>query len=95
LTVPGGVDALAFSPDGRRLAAASTDTKARIFDVATGQPILKVAHGGAVSAVAFSPDGRRLATASADKTARIWDAATGQVLAQLPGPPAPLGNSSR
>jgi hypothetical protein len=81
---PDGVDGLAFSPDGRRLATASTDNTARIWDAATGQPILKLAHGGAVSAVAFSPDGRRLATASTDKTARIWDAVTGQVLAELP-----------
>ena len=79
---PDGVDGLAFSPDGRWLATASTDKTARIWEAATGQPIVKVAHGGAVSAVAFSPDGRWLATASTDKTARIWEAATGQPMSQ-------------
>jgi WD40 repeat protein len=62
---------VAFSPDGGRLATASQDTTARIWDAASGQELLKLTHDDAVNAAAFSPDGGRLATASGD-TARIW-----------------------
>ena len=68
-----------LSPDGRRLATASTDHTAQVWDVATGQPVtLPLRHENEVAHVAFGPDGRWLATASWDKTARVWDASTGQ-----------------
>src|SRR5512144_1170233 len=73
-----GVWAVAFSPDGQRLATASADKTARIWSVTTGAQLLTLTHSDAVSSVAFSPDGQRLATASSDKTARIWNAVTGQ-----------------
>jgi DNA-binding SARP family transcriptional activator len=62
------------SPDGKRLATASHDTTARVWDAETGDELLTLCcHESTVSQTAFSPDGTRLATASADATARIWD----------------------
>jgi WD40 repeat protein len=82
----GSVVGAAFSPDGRRLAAASQDLTARVWDEASGAMLARLeGHKGSVVAAAFSPDGRRLATASWDKTARVWDAAAGAELARLEG----------
>jgi WD40 repeat protein len=65
---------VAFSPDGRLLATASSDAMARVWDPATGDCLRTLTgHTGHVWAVAFSPDGRLLATASRDATARVWD----------------------
>jgi WD40 repeat protein len=61
-----------FSPDGSRLATASADKTARLWEVASGKELARLPHEASVYHVAFSPDGSRLATASADKTARLW-----------------------
>lgn len=77
--------ALAFSPDGRTIAAGSTDGAVRLWDVSSGK--LRgtwQSHTKPVHAVAFSPDGRILATGSEDETARLWSMATGKVRAVLP-----------
>ena len=63
--------AVAFSPDGQRLATASWDNTARVWEAATGREVARMAHEGWVYAVAFSPDGQRLATASLDNTAQL------------------------
>ena len=82
-TPPAYLTALTFSPDGRQLATASTDQTARVWDVQTGNEILRLSHEGSVRTVAFSPDGARLGTGSEDRTARIWDSHTGAELGRL------------
>ena len=82
----GPVTSAAFSPDGQRVATASWDYTAWVWNTSGGgQVIAKLeGHSGGVSA-AFSPDGQRVVTASFDHTARVWNAATGEVIAKPEG----------
>jgi tRNA A-37 threonylcarbamoyl transferase component Bud32 len=81
VTLKGHTDrvlAVAFSPDGKRLASGSRDHTVRVWYAQTGQTALTLTgHRSEVLSVAFSPDGKRLASA-ADHTVRVWDAQTGQ-----------------
>jgi WD40 repeat protein len=71
--------AFTFSPDGTRLATASEDQTACLWDAATGALLVTYrGHTSKVLDVAFRPDGTRLVTTSADGTVRQWDPATGR-----------------
>ncbi|HTU48583.1 MAG TPA: PQQ-binding-like beta-propeller repeat protein [Bryobacteraceae bacterium] len=78
------VNAVAFSPDGGLLGAASDDKTVAIYDANTGKQTLKLEHNSDVESIAFSPDGNLIATGSDDKTARIFDAKTGKQVAEFP-----------
>jgi hypothetical protein len=67
---------LAFSPDGRTLAAGWFEGGIRLWNVETGVVLCDLkAHDEAVTGLTFSADGRRLASASLDTTVLLWDVA--------------------
>jgi WD40 repeat protein len=73
----------ALAPDGDRVIACGAENVARLYDVATGQPLPPTfAHEARVWRVDFSPDGARVLTSGQDGTARLWDAATGAEIAR-------------
>jgi WD40 repeat protein len=81
-----GVWDVRWASDGRRLATASDDGTARIWDAMTGEQLHVLGgHDDWVEFVGWSPDGLRLASTSRDQTVRIWDARTGAELAVLRG----------
>jgi RNA polymerase sigma factor (sigma-70 family) len=83
---------LAFSPDGKQLAAASCRIPSfsppegsrsqivRVWDVQTGQLHELDGHTGGVTSVAYSPDGTVLATGGHDGTLILWDTASRKLL---------------
>jgi hypothetical protein len=83
--MPDWISGVAFSPDGRWLATACADNKARIIDKRWAVQQTFIGHDNAVVAVTFSPDSKTLATGSYDRTARLWDRASGRELHRLEG----------
>jgi RNA polymerase sigma factor (sigma-70 family) len=89
------VDCLAFSPDGRRLAASRWDDgDVYVWDAESGREVWRLKGHPEVnhmsvrighSAVAFSPDGRWLVSGHNDATARLWEMATGKEVLKLTG----------
>ena len=77
------VRALAFSPDGRLLAAAgglpARKGEIRIWNVEARRELRAVeGHADSIYSVAFSPDGKRLASTGYDKLVKLWDVTNGR-----------------
>jgi len=71
--------AIAFSSDGRMLAAPGHNGRVHVWDVHTGKLLREIKHnvGTAVLGLDFSPDGKTLAISGGEAFASLWDLATG------------------
>jgi RNA polymerase sigma factor (sigma-70 family) len=79
---------LAFSPDGKLLAAGTAHGAVRVWEVAGGKERLPVrGHQGPVTHLVLSANDKAVTTAGEDATVRHWEARTGRELRRLPLPP--------
>jgi eukaryotic-like serine/threonine-protein kinase len=79
-----GIQTIAYSPDGQRIATGSVDGAVGVWEVASGRQLFVLqAHHKMVNSVAYSPDGQRLVSGSEDGQAIVWDAVSGRELARL------------
>ena len=80
----GPINAIAVTPDGRRLITGSEDKTAKLWDIKTDRRLeVFKGHTGSVNAVAVTPDGTKLITASFDCTVKFWDLETGELLVTM------------
>jgi len=76
---------VAWSPDGKMLAvASSTEQSVRLWDMGAGRELRRVEG----YSVAWSPDGKTLASSSDIHFLRLWDAESGRELSRIEGPSA-------
>jgi WD40 repeat protein len=96
-----------FSPDGRRLAGAVSDTNGatsiRVWETASAAELFRCDPPGGATGCAFTPDGKRLVIAHPDTTFSVWDytalearathraAAAGDVWDRLASPDSMVG----
>src|SRR5205814_1798134 len=65
---------VAFSPDGGRIASASRDKSARVFDAKSGAMLQAfLGHEEPVVGVAWSGDGKAVFSAGRDRKIRAWN----------------------
>ncbi|MFC1765896.1 protein kinase [Planctomycetota bacterium] len=81
---------VAFSPDGKRIAACTESDKIVLIDALSGATIMtfpghRSQWGSGTKSITFSPDGRRIASGGLDKTIKVWDALTGALEMTLTG----------
>ena len=81
----GGISAIAYSPDGNRLAVAN-NIGIWIYDAHSLVELdLLTGHTETTTSTAFSPDSQTLASSSYDETVRLWDVNTGTLKSTLTG----------
>lgn len=78
--------AVAFSPDGTRLAIGHSDGSVRIHQAGRETPVVLPGHAYGVTAVSWSPDGSALVSTSGDGLVRLWDVAQQAEQLQWPHP---------
>lgn len=91
MSAPARMWAIAYFPDGKRLATTNSGGFLQIWS-ADGEKLLESIQvsNTSLNGVAISPDGKRLATASSDKSIQIWDTEAWREINRLLGHMGPV-----
>lgn len=77
----GSIIAVAFRPDGRRVAVGGAASEVRLYDTDSGQKVATLAgHDGGIYTVVFHPKGDRVVTGGFDGKLRIYEVETGKLV---------------
>ena len=82
----GDITAIAFSPDGKRLASASIDYSVEMWDIESGEFCYYLVHNNDQMALTFSPDGTLLASPGDELGVKIWKVQGAVVVRNLKSP---------
>jgi WD40 repeat protein len=76
----GAIAALAWSPDGMRIAVGGASPEVTIYDADSGKRVSACkGHSAGIYTIAFSPDGETLATGGFDGQVRLYRTQTGKL----------------
>ena len=75
-SLPGSVERLVPSPDGRTAIVIAGKPRARVVDLSTGAAVGRVKQPPRVTDAAYASSGRLVASAGVDRSARLWDTRT-------------------
>lgn len=75
----GGIQHIAFSPDGRYFATSGRrrDKRTSLWEIESGKQLWTVSHDASVEALVFSPTGEYVATGNQNGQAQLWEITTG------------------
>jgi WD40 repeat protein len=81
-----GILSARWSPDGSRVATASADSTAIVWDPTSGAILQRFTnHKGSINSIEWNRESTMITTASSDSTARIWDATQANEIMQFKG----------
>ncbi len=78
-----GINGVAWSPQGDRLATACADRTVRIWNVETKQTVNILGHSDTVRSVAWHPDGKRVVTGSFRDKIHVWNIESGEIVQEF------------
>lgn len=77
----GRVNAVAWSPDSKKIASGGDDKTVQVWEAITGdKAIICSGHSKQVNAVAWSPNGQRIVSGSSDGAMQVWDATGNKIV---------------
>jgi WD40 repeat protein len=77
----GAIAALAWSPDGSRIAVGGASPEVTVYDAESGERVSACkGHAAGIYTIAFSPDGQMVASGGFDGQVRLYKTKTGELI---------------